>query len=166
RIHTAACSPTRTGSAPKARVWTIGFLGSRSRSHTGANAQLIPTERASVPVIIPQAPVASRSSSQPSAAGGGSSESPCTCRAGAAGAGRSRQVSRFPEDREKAKERKHQSLLGFPVEKEAFEPHHRSRGHPGGEQLDQSRIARAPARDHELVGRPSGRPALDPATDG
>jgi len=42
----------------------------------GANAQLIPTERASVPVIIPQVPVASRSSSQPSAAGGGSSVSP------------------------------------------------------------------------------------------
>src|SRR5205814_5367100 len=80
--------------------------------------------------------------------------------AGAAGAGRSRQVSRFPEDREKAKERKHQSLLGFPVEKEALEPHHGSRGHPGGEELDQSRIARAAARDHELVGGPSGRPAL------
>ena len=60
----------------------MGFFGSRSRSHTGPNAQLIPTERASVAVTMPQVLVASRSSSQPSAAADGSSVSPRTCCAG------------------------------------------------------------------------------------
>src|SRR2546426_6827674 len=86
--------------------------------------------------------------------------------AGAAGAGRGRQVPRLPEDREKAEEREHQRLLGFAVEEQALERHHGSRGPPGSEELDQSRIAGAAARDHQLVGGPRGRPALDPAGDG
>ena len=44
---------TRWGSSPKARVCTIGFSGSTSRSATGANTQLIPTARASCAVTAP-----------------------------------------------------------------------------------------------------------------
>src|SRR4029077_3028282 len=76
--------------------------------------------------------------------------------AGAPSAGRGRQVARRPEQREKTEEGEHQSLLGFPVEKQALERHHGSWSHAGREELDQSRIARAAARDYQLVGGPSG----------
>ncbi len=81
-------------------------------------------------------------------------------------AGGGRQVARRPEQREKTEEGEHQSLLGFTVEKQGLERHHGSRGHAGREELDQAWIARAAARDHQLVGGPRGRPALNPSRDG
>jgi hypothetical protein len=70
---------TRWGSAPKARVWTIGFSGTTSRSATGANTQLIPTARASRAVTDATQRTAAASSRAARASGGGNSVRPSIC---------------------------------------------------------------------------------------
>jgi hypothetical protein len=70
---------TRSGSSPKARVWTIGLSGSTSRSATGANTQLMPTARASWAVTAPAQRTTAASPSEARASGGGNWVNPSTC---------------------------------------------------------------------------------------
>ena len=83
RSSFARSEATRCGLSPNARVCTMGFVGSTSRSATGASTQLMPTARASWAVTAPAQRMTAASSSEASAAGGGNSVSPADLLAGA-----------------------------------------------------------------------------------